>query len=119
MEKHDEDFGQTLAVWGVGDGPYLFLPILGPKTLRDAVATPVNLDYYWSIFDNPRANNISTAVSAINTRAELLALDNVIDESGIDNYVFAREAYFQLRANQINDGERLKSADEDDDYSKE
>lgn len=119
LEKHDEDFGQTLAVWGVGDGPYLFLPILGPKTLRDAVATPVNLDYYWSIFDNPRANNISTAVSAINTRAELLALDNVIYESGIDNYVFAREAYFQLRANQINDGERVKSADEDDDYSKE
>lgn len=118
LEKHDEDFGQTLAVWGISEGPYLFLPVLGPKTLRDVAALPVNIDYYWSVFDNPRANNITAGLRVVNTRAELLALDNVIDESGIDSYVYAREAYFQLRANQINDGKRTK-LEEDDDYSKE
>ena len=104
MEPSDgEDFGQTLAVWGVGQGPYIVLPFLGPSTLRDGLATPVN------VYSDPRTyidhiptRNTVTGVSLLNTRANLLDLERHITG---DRYTFIRDAYLQRRQFLINDGE--------------
>jgi phospholipid-binding lipoprotein MlaA len=98
-----EDFGQTLAVWGVDQGPYIVLPFLGPSTLRDGLATPVN------VYSDPRTyidhiptRNTVTGVSLLNTRANLLDLERHITG---DRYTFIRDAYLQRRQFLINDGE--------------
>ncbi|MGY6278264.1 MlaA family lipoprotein [Methylomonas sp. MgM2] len=99
LEANVEDFGQTLAVWGVGQGPYLVLPVLGPTTLRDGGGV---------IFD--RAANPSTYVpgtgiiEGINDRANAEGALNFIDEAALDPYVFTRESFLQYRNNLINDG---------------
>jgi len=98
-----EDFGQTLAVWGVGQGPYLVLPLLGPSTLRDGVGKPV--DWYTTpvayIEDVPTTNTLF-ALSLVDTRANLLSLEGSI--SG-DRYTFIRDVYLQRREFLINNGE--------------
>lgn len=98
-----EDFGQTLAVWGVDQGPYIVLPFLGPSTLRDGLAIPVN------VYSDPRTyidhiptRNTVTGVSLLNTRANLLDLERHITG---DRYTFIRDAYLQRRQFLINDGE--------------
>lgn len=99
IESHNEDFGQTLAVWGVGEGSYLVLPIMGPTTTRDGAA---------SVFD--RAANPGTyvpgvgIVEGINDRANAQGALNFIDEAALDPYVFMRESYLQYRSNLVNDG---------------
>ena len=99
IESHNEDFGQTLAVWGVGEGSYLVLPIMGPTTTRDGAAV---------VFD--RAANPGTyvpgvgIVEGINDRANAQGALNFIDEAALDPYVFMRESYLQYRANLVNDG---------------
>ncbi len=101
LEQHDEDFEQTLAVWGVPSGPYLVLPFVGPATLRgipgfvvDAAGHPVT---YLPI---PFA-----AVGALNARANAEGALKFIDEAALDPYVFTRESYLQFREHQIKDGE--------------
>ncbi|TPQ25095.1 VacJ family lipoprotein [Methylomonas koyamae] len=99
MQSNVEDFGQTLAVWGVDQGAYLVLPILGPTTIRDGSA---------SILD--RAANPSTylpgtgIVEGINDRANAEGALNFIDEAALDPYVFTRESFLQYRQNLVNDG---------------
>ena len=98
-----EDFGQTLAVWGVGQGPYLVLPLLGPSTLRDGFGRPV--DYYTNpttYIDHVPTDNTVMAASLISTRARLLELENGITG---DRYVFVRDVYLQRRDYLINNGE--------------
>ncbi len=104
LEQHDEDFGQTLAKWGVPDGPYVMLPLLGPRTLRDAMATPLNflldpLVYY----DNASVRDKLWTLDAIHIRSRLLAVEGTI-KSSQDPYVTIREAYLQNRAFLIHDG---------------
>lgn len=98
-----EDFGQTLAVWGVKQGPYVVLPFIGPSTLRDGLAMPV--DWYSdprSYIDHiPTANTIR-AVSLLNARAGFLELEKHITG---DRYTFIRDAYLQRRDFLVNDGE--------------
>lgn len=104
MHKNDEDFGQTLAVWGVGEGPYFVMPLLGPRTMRDAAATPV--DMYgsgWSQIDHVRTRNAILAVRVIHTRSLLLRADRAI-EGQIDKYAFVRDAYLQSRRYKVSDG---------------
>src|SRR5690606_35216584 len=104
MPRSDgEDFGQPLAVWGVGQGPYVVLPFMGPTTLRDGLAMPVN------IYSDPRAyldhvptRNTVTGLSLLNTRANLLDLERHI--TGV-RYTFIRDAYLQRRQFLIPDGE--------------
>lgn len=107
-----EDFGQTLAVWGVGSGPYVVLPLLGPSNLRDTSAVPV--DWYTDpktyIEDIPTKNTMRT-FSIVNTRASLMPLEKGI--SG-DKYVFFREAYLQRRNFLINNGKVEDSFGEDE-----
>jgi phospholipid-binding lipoprotein MlaA len=105
LEKHDEDFGQTLAHWGVGDGPYLMLPLLGPSTTRDTAALPV--DWYADpvLTARPIAlRNSLTALRFVARRAELLDVSRTLEEAALDRYVFLREAYLQRRRNLIYDG---------------
>lgn len=105
LEKHDEDFGQTLARWGVGDGPYLMLPLLGPSTTRDTVALPVDWEADPVLTARPIAlRNSLTALRFVARRAELLDVSRTLEEAALDRYVFLREAYLQRRRNLVYDG---------------
>lgn len=104
LEKHKEDLGQTLAVWGVGQGSYLYIPLGGPNTIRNAPdiasSTLLNpLTYITSVILFP-----VTALNIINTRANLLEATNIRDEAAIETYTFTREAYLQQRKHLIYDG---------------
>jgi phospholipid-binding lipoprotein MlaA len=105
LEKHNEDFGQTLGRWGVGDGVYLVLPLLGPSTLRDTAALPVDWEgdpVYWHTPVDER--NALTVMRTVARRADLLAASRTLEEAALDRYVFLREAYLQQRRSQIYDG---------------
>jgi phospholipid-binding lipoprotein MlaA len=115
LERHDEDFGQTLAVWGVGDGGYVFLPVLGPRTVRDAAAWGV--DYAADpvrTFDPVSVRNSAAVVRFVDIRASLLPADKIIAEAAFDKYSYIRDAYLQRRRNQIYDGRPPRL--DDDDY---
>jgi phospholipid-binding lipoprotein MlaA len=105
LPKNNEDFGQTLAVWGVGDGPYLVLPFLGPSNVRDTAGLVVDweIDPLLAIDDHETRWGL-IALRAVDTRASLLEATRIMEKSGIEPYVFMRNAYFQLRENQIYDG---------------
>jgi phospholipid-binding lipoprotein MlaA len=103
--KHNEDFGQTFAVWGAGEGWYLVLPILGPSTVRDAVGLPpaVALDPV-AQHDEVRERNGFYAVRIIDARARLLSASRIREAAALDDYIFTRDAYRQRRWNLIYDG---------------
>jgi ABC-type transporter lipoprotein component MlaA len=104
LPKHNEDFGQTLATWGVGQGSYVVIPLNGPNTVRNTpdmvTSTLLNPFFYissailWPV----------AALNLINTRANLLEATNLRDEAAIEPYTFTREAYLQQRQNLIYDG---------------
>ncbi len=103
--KHDEDFGQTLATWGVGEGWYLVLPFTGPSNVRDAFGRiPDNLMDPVLQHDETRERNALLLTRAIDTRANLLSASKVRDAAALDSYLFTREAYRQLRWNRVHDG---------------
>lgn len=104
LPDYKEDFGQTLGFWGVGDKPYLVVPVTGPNTLRDLVGQVADLvmnpiyytgqGVYWSLL----------ALKFIDTRADLLETTDVLEEAAVDPYAFVRETYLQVRKNKIYDG---------------
>lgn len=102
MPKHQADFGQTLGVWGVPAGPYVVLPILGPSTLRDTLATPIDFkgDILYSRGD-VAFRNTTSALRIVDKRANALDAVNLIEEAALDKYVFIRGAYLQRRESQI------------------
>ena len=105
LEKHDEDFGQTFGYWGVGDGPYLVLPFLGPRTTRDAVGTVVYLAVDpVSNINPPRDRNQIAALRLVSDRANLLSASRILAVAALDEYEFVRDAYLQRRRNLIYDG---------------
>ncbi|MDJ0910927.1 MAG: VacJ family lipoprotein [Woeseiaceae bacterium] len=105
LEATDEDFGQTLAVWGVAPGPYVVLPMLGPRTLRDTIAMPVDFladpTYH---YDETSVKDKLRVLQIINLRARLLAADALLEESN-DPYITLRESYLQNREYEIYDGD--------------
>lgn len=105
LEKHEEDFGQTMAVWGVGDGGYLFWPLIGPRTMRDTAGWAVDssLDPV-SRIDHIASRNSMLALRFVDIRASLLPADKVVEEAALDKYAYIRDAYLQRRRNQIFDG---------------
>ncbi len=117
IEKHNEDFGQTLGRWGVPSGPYLVLPILGPSTFRDAPGRAVDIyaDPVRTIDSHGQRNN-ATLVRAIDTRQRLFEGERLVDEAALDRYSFIRDGYLQLRRNQIHDGSPPPSYEEDTDW---
>jgi len=115
LEKHYEDFGQTLGVWGVQSGPYLVIPLLGPSTARDGPAKVIDPSWYWpKLLDNDTVYWSLFALDKIRTRAGLLQSEGVIDEAALDRYTFIRDAWLQRRRNQVFDGNppRVKEEDE-------
>jgi phospholipid-binding lipoprotein MlaA len=105
--KHDEDFGQTLGAWGMDSGPYIVWPIFGPSTLRDSPSLVVdrvllNPLTYVEIKTLERVGII--AIDAVSVRAELLSLEETVDEISTDRYTFIREAYLDRREFLVNDG---------------
>lgn len=105
LEKHNEDFGQTLGYWGIGSGPYLVLPILGPSSFRDGVGRLVDSKTDIVMHeDHIRTRNRTLAVRAVGARARLLESEKVIDTAAIDRYAFIRDAYLQRRRNLVHDG---------------
>ena len=116
LQKHEEDFGQTLGRWGVGDGPYIVLPIFGPSNVRDAFGLVV--DVYTdplSYVEPTRDRNIIWGVRAVNRRSELLDASKILETAALDPYQFVRDAYLQRRRNLIYDGNPPKEKDEDAD----
>jgi len=105
FEKHSEDFGQTLGVWGVGDGAYLFWPVLGPRTTRDTFGVAVDM-YADPIprIDNVPVRNTLMGLRFIDTRAALLPADKVVEQAAFDKYNYIRDAYLQNRRSVIHDG---------------
>lgn len=114
LERHDEDFGQTLAVWGVGDGGFVFLPGLGPRTLRDTAGWAVGFAADPVRFFQPAGvRDGAMVVRFVDVRASLLPSDKVVEEAALDKYAYIRDAYLQRRQNQIYDGRPPRR---DDDY---
>lgn len=116
MPRTDEDFGQTLAVWGVGQGPYIMLPLLGPSTVRD---------FFGRVADapaDPRAymnSDVAYGVLGLNlvdTRADLLKAEKLVEG---DRYRFIRDYYLQVRAFDIADGVVSSDPFLDDDFESE
>lgn len=105
LPKHHEDFGQTLAVWGVSDGPYIVLPFLNASTLRDTVGLLVDstVDPIYDIKDT-EALYATIALKTVDKRAELLGASKVLDQAAFDRYAFLRDAYLQRRKHLIYDG---------------
>lgn len=109
LEKHEEDFGQTLGVWGVGDGPYVMLPFFGPRTLRDTGGFIVDsavspLGY---ITDIP-ARNVSRGLRVVSERADLLSAEKALNDAALDRYSYLRDFYLNRRKSLIRDGRRVR-----------
>jgi phospholipid-binding lipoprotein MlaA len=105
LEKHNEDFGQTLGHWGVGNGMYLVLPLLGPSTLRDTAALPVD----WAgdpVYEHAPVSerNGLTVAHTVGRRADLLGASRTREEAALDRYVFLRDASLQQRRSPISVG---------------
>lgn len=105
LERHPEDFGQTLGYWGVPDGPYLVLPLLGPSTVRDASVLPLEfaLDPVGN-HDVSTERNAAVMTRIVDKRASLLKTTNLLSGASIDTYSFTRDGYLQYRRNQVYDG---------------
>ncbi len=125
LEQNEEDFGQTLAVWGVPQGPYLIIPVLGPMTSRgvpgavfDAATNPTS----YIGFGVPL--QFLQMLQVVNARASADSDLNFINEAALDPYIFTREAFLQYRKNLIADGKLSGNEDdffdlEDDFYEEE
>ena len=114
LEKHNEDFGQTLGVWGVPSGPYLVIPLLGPSTARDAPARIVDPQYAYSrSVDKNVAEWALPLTDVIRTRANLLQAERVLDDAALDKYSFIRDAWLQRRRNQVYDGNPPKQKEDE------
>ena len=103
LQRNDEDFGQTLGYWGVGSGPYVMLPLLGPSTVRDAVAKyPDTYTEPYQYIDHVPTRNTIRAVDIVDMRASLLQAEKMIRG---DKYTFIRNAYLQNREFKVKDGQ--------------
>jgi phospholipid-binding lipoprotein MlaA len=115
LYKHQEDFGQTLGKWGVKSGPYVVLPVLGPSTLRDVIALPLDIEADpWHHKRPVHLRNPGSALRALDQRAAVLDASNLIEEAALDRYQFVRDAYLQRRQSKVYDGEPPSSAYEFD-----
>ena len=105
IEKHDEDFGQTLAWWGIKDGPFLMLPLVGPSTGRDLAGRIVDYATDPAAYIDPsRASNQVFGTRVVNQNAELLDANALLHDAALDPYLFLRDGYLQRRRNLIADG---------------
>lgn len=103
LERHDEDFGQTLGTWGVPSGPYLVIPFYGPSSPRDLVGAPISSVLTGTLsIERDDARLGLTALDALETRARLLDVESLIVG---DKYIFIRDSYLQVTEFEVEDGE--------------
>lgn len=116
LEEHSEDFGQTFAVWGVPNGPYVMVPFYGPQTLRDTLALPLDFlaDPLFHYENQPVRYGLYT-LRLIDLRARFLTVEDFIEDS-FDRYVAIRESYLQHREFEIYDGDPPVDEDFYDDF---
>lgn len=106
LDRHSEDFGQTLGHWGVGAGPYVVLPLLGPSSLRETVAMPLDRAVSPTLAVDADSGGVGlTFLQIVNTRAELLSASRMLDDIALDKYNFVRDAYLQRRRSLVYDGD--------------
>ncbi len=116
LEKHNEDFGQTLGYWGLGDGPYVQLPLFGPSSVRDSVGRFVDFQLdpvRWIWRHDMSTRNSLWGLNLINTRANLLDSTKILEEAALDPYEFQRDAYLQRRRNLVYDGNPPPTKEDD------
>jgi len=114
IERHNEDFGQTLGYWGVPSGPYIVLPLLGPSTLRDTVAMPVDTEgNLVRHINHVPTRNSAYATNLVDQRAGLLNVSKQVDDLALDKYSFVRDAFLQKRLNDVYDGNPPDTDNED------
>jgi phospholipid-binding lipoprotein MlaA len=109
LTKNEEDFGQTLGYWGLGNGPYLVLPFLGPSSIRDTLGRSID------VFFDPRSYTthaetrqllLSTGtIKIVDMRADMLGVEEVLGAAALDEYAYVRDAYLQRRDFLVNDGQ--------------
>ena len=105
IQKHKEDFGQTLGTWGVGSGPYVVLPLFGPSTVRDTAALPVDIyGDLWTHTTPVDVRNTGAVIRLVDQRAQALNATNLLEDVALDRYTFVRGAYLQRRESLIHDG---------------
>ena len=109
LERHEEDFGQTLGVWGFNSGPYIMIPFLGPSNPRDLLSRPISsfLSGTFAMEDNDVKITL-VSIDALETRERLLDAETLIIG---DKYIFVKDAYVQSREYEINNG-----STEDDEF---
>ena len=115
LEKHNEDFGQTLGRWGVGSGAYVVLPFLGSSSVRDAFsrfAVDWHGDPLWYVGNVPTRNEL-LGVRLVNERANLLDIGQMAEEAALDHYAYVRDAYRQRRRSLVYDGAPPREPDPD------
>lgn len=114
LEKHNEDFGQTFGRWGIPEGPYLVLPILGSSTVRDGIGT--GFDWYTDPLAEVRpirVRNSAVVLRGVQLRSDLLDASRILEEAALDKYIFQRDAYLQRRRSLVYDGRPPREQQED------
>ena len=113
IEKGNEDFGQTLGYWGFPQGPYLFIPLFGPSTIRDGSGSVLRA-YLGPIgyLPNVATRNVIYGINAVDMRASALQSESLIDKAALDPYTFIRRSYLQRREYLVNDGRRQPPKDD-------
>lgn len=120
LTRRSEDFGQTLGRWGVGNGPFIVLPLLGPSTLRDTTGLIVDRQVAPSTLPSADAAGYAViAIEVVHTRATLLQTTQLLDEVSLDKYAFIRDAYLSRRRDLVYDGAPPMEAFDDEDWSDE
>ena len=116
LPKHNEDFGQTLAVWGVASGPYLVLPFIGPQTIRGGAGLAVDWTYFDPIFKRQTLNQslVTLTIKYVDIRAGLLKASTIMDDTVPDKYAFLRDAWQLRREYLIYDGNPPEEFDDDE-----
>lgn len=107
LEKNQEDFGQTLGVWGLSDGPYVVLPFFGPSSVRDTAGFVVDVKTNFILNSNHLNDDQkigTTVLRVVNYRANLLEASQLLEDAAFDKYSFLRDSYLQRRRNQVYDG---------------
>ena len=115
IEKGDEDFGQTFGYWGIPQGPYLFVPLVGPTTVRDG--TGLIIRYYAGpityVVDDVPLRNVLYFLGALDLRVQALEASSLVDRAAIDPYTFIRRAYLQRREYLVHDGNPPRKDDDE------
>ncbi len=114
LPKHDESFADSLGYWGVGSGPYIVIPILGPSSVRDAPSLIVDYLVHPIRMVSPASASLALSTTrVVDVRSDLLKTTDIRDEMALDPYIFTRETYYQWRQNRAYDGEPPKVFIED------